>query len=86
MQDDPYVSLLKLMDKRSVGVQPTVWRFGVVVAPPPGMTVRIADTLQYEDSLMLNPEINYKEMRSGDRLLVVPYDNDNKFLVVCRVG
>jgi len=82
LEDNPYTTFLKIIRNQSDGRMPIAFRFGTVKSASP-LKVEVSDTIQAGDDLLKNNAIG--ELHSGDSVLLVPFDNDQKFIVLCRV-
>ncbi len=82
MEDNPYTTFLNIIRDQSDGQIPVAFRFGTVKSVSP-LKVEVSDTIQAGDDLLKNNDIG--ELHTGDGVLLVPFDNDQKFIVLCRV-
>ncbi len=82
MEDNPYSKILSLI-KRQTGEQiPTVFRFGTVLSAVP-LKIEVSNTVQEGSDLLKSSSIG--ELFSGDTVLLVPLDEDQRFLILCKV-
>ena len=82
MQENPYSGILGLISSRAKGQIPATFMFGEVKQANP-LTVTVSDTDQSGSDLMKNTVIG--ELKAGDTVLLIPMENNQKFIVLCKV-
>lgn len=82
MMDDPYSGIIRLLREEAGGQVPVYFRFGTVQSADP-LRISVGQTEQAGNDLLKNAGIG--ELHSGDSVLLVSLDNDQKFLVLCKV-
>lgn len=82
MTDDPYCAILHLMREQAGKQIPAFFRFGTVASANP-LRINVGETVQSGNDLLKNSQVG--ELHSGDSVLLVSADNDQKFVVLCRV-
>lgn len=82
MQGNPYSGIIKLMQQQVNEQIPVSFRFGQVKSVSP-LTITISKTDQDGNNLLKNADVG--ELHSGDNVLLIPFDNDQKFIVLCKV-
>jgi hypothetical protein len=82
MQENPYSGILKVIESRAKGQVPITFRLGKVVSVNP-LKVTVGGTEQSGTDLLKNATIG--TLYSGDTVMLVPFDGDQRFLVLCKV-
>lgn len=82
MEDNPFTVLINAIRQDSMSQLPATFRFGTVVASEP-LKLDVAGTIQDESSLLKNNAIN--EFEEGDKLLLVPIEEEQRYIILCRV-
>lgn len=82
MEDNPYSKILNIIRNQASGQIPVTFRFGTVVSSAP-LKIDVSDTTQTGEDLLKNAAIG--ELHSGDSVLLVPIDDGQKFIVLCKV-
>lgn len=82
MQENPYSGILRMIGDKAAGQIPAAFRYGTVKSVSP-LVVTVSKTDQSGNDLLKNADLG--ELHIGDSLLLVPMDNDQKFLILCRM-
>lgn len=82
MEDNPYSKLLALVREQADGQIPTTFRFGTVVSAAP-LKIEVSNTVQTKADLLKSNSIG--ELHSGDTVLLLPFEEDQRFLILCKV-
>lgn len=82
MRESPYSGILNMIGDRAKGQIPVSFRPGKVTGTDP-LKVMVSETEQSGSSLVKNASIG--ELNTGDDVMLVPLDGDQRFLVLCKV-
>lgn len=82
MEDNPYQKLLQMVREQAGGQIPVTFRFGTVISASP-LKVEVSNTTQTGADLLKNQAIG--TLNNGDSVLLVPFEDDQKFIVLCKV-
>ncbi len=82
MEDNPYVELLQMMRQQGKSQIPVTIRFGTIISANP-LKVDVGNTVQEKDDLLKNADIG--ELHSGDTVLLVPIEDNQRHIIICRV-
>jgi hypothetical protein len=82
MQENPYSAMINMMKSQAKGQIPAWIRFGKIISPSP-LKVEISNTVQERKDLLLSA--NLGELHAGDSVLTIPINNNQQFIVLCRV-
>ena len=82
MQENPYSAIVNMIKSQARGQIPMWIRFGKIISPDP-LKIEISNTVQEKRDLLLNA--NLGELHAGDSVLTIPINNNQQFIVICRV-
>jgi hypothetical protein len=82
MTDDPYSAILRMMREQAGRQIPAFFRFGTVRSADP-LRISVGTTEQSGSDLLKNAGAG--GLHEGDSVLLASMDNDQKFIVLCRV-
>lgn len=82
MEGNPYSVLLRAFRSDTEARLPASFRFGTVLSADP-LRVEVAGTVQDADDLMKNAALT--EFSIGDALLLVPIENEQRYIILCKV-
>lgn len=82
MQENPYSGILSVISERAKGQIPVTFWLGKVTGVSP-LKVSVSHTEQAGNDLLKNADIG--ELHSGDDVLLLPFDSNQKFIILCRV-
>ncbi len=82
MEDNPYQKLLIMIRAQASGQVPVTFRFGTVISVSP-LKIEVSDTVQTADDLLKNNAIGV--LNSGDSVLLVPFEEDQRFIILCKL-
>lgn len=82
MPENPYSGILNMCREEARGQIPASFLFGEVKTVNP-LVITVSKTDQTGSSLIKNAAIG--ELKAGDSVLIVPLENNQRFLVLCRV-
>ncbi len=82
MEGNPFATVVRAIRNDSKSQIPTSYRLGTVSSVLPLM-VDVAGTVQDRDSLIRNSMLVSFEV--GDRLLLFPIEDEQKYIIMCKV-
>jgi hypothetical protein len=82
MEDNPFAMLAKIIRDDNMSRIPVSFRFGRVISKDP-LTLDVAGTIQDKSSLLKNSAVSY--FTEGDRLLLVPIEDEQRYIILCKV-
>ena len=82
MEDNPYSKFIRLIRSQADDRIPVSFRFGTVLSANP-LKVDVGSTIQTADDLVKSESVS--ELKSGDSVLVIPLEEDQRFLILCKV-
>jgi len=82
MEGNPYAVLLQTLRKDADARIPVSFRFGTVITADP-LRIEVAGTVQEAEDLIKNAALS--EFAVGDSLLLVPIENEQRYIILCRV-
>jgi hypothetical protein len=80
MENNPFTTMVQAI--RDDNKTPAAYRIGTVKSISP-LEVDVAGTIQDHDSLLKNEMIITFEF--GDRLLLIPIDDEQRYIILCKV-
>jgi hypothetical protein len=80
MNDNPFSSVVKTI--REDNKSPESYRLGTVTSVSP-LIVEVSGTSQDESDLLKNDTLTSFEI--GDRLFLVPIENEQRYIIICKV-
>jgi hypothetical protein len=91
MPGDPYQLFIDLIRREMAGLIPGGFVFGKVTsapdeeAPDRPLKVMVAGTVQEAEDLLRNADLNALGFAAGDRLLLLPIENAQRYVILCKV-
>ena len=82
MEDNPYSKLLQMIREQAGNQIPITFRFGTVISVLPPK-VEVSNTVQTAADLLKNAAIG--ELHIGDSVLLVPFEDDQRFIILCKL-
>ena len=82
MEDNPFTKLVEVIRGDSKSQIPVMFRFGTVLSVNP-LRLEVAGTVQDESSLQKNSQLSYFTV--GDRLFLVPIEDEQRYIILCKV-
>lgn len=82
MQDNPYSEIVRAIRKDAGERLPQFYRFGKVVSANP-LRIDVAGTIQEKSDLSKSSGLPV--LMAGDRCLLVPMDDEQRYLILCKV-
>ncbi|WP_312695607.1 DUF2577 family protein [Caproiciproducens sp.] len=82
MEDNPYSKLLALVSEQAGKQIPITFRFGTVLSAAP-LKIEVSNTVQSSSDLLKSNAIG--ELHSGDTILLIPFEENQRFLILCKV-
>lgn len=82
MEGNPYSKLLSLVREQAGTQIPTTFHFGTVIKESP-LKIEVSNTIQTAADLLRNSGIG--EFKVGDTILLVPIENNQRFIILCKV-
>ncbi len=82
MEDNPYSKFFELIKTQAVSQIPITFRFGTVVSTTP-LKIEVSNTVQTAADLLKSDSIH--ELRRGDSVLLIPFEEDQRFIILCKV-
>lgn len=82
MEDNPYTKLLSLVKEQAAEQIPITFRFGNVMSVTP-LKVEVSSTVQSAQDLLKGDSLG--ELHAGDSVLMIPLEENQRFLILCKV-
>ncbi len=82
MPESPYSGFINMWREEARGQIPASFLFGEVKTVNP-LVITVSKTDQSGNNLIRNAAIG--ELKAGDSVLIIPLENNQRFLVLCRV-
>lgn len=82
MENNPFTSMVNAIRDDNKSQIAASYRFGTVTSIAP-INVDVAGTMQDSDSLLKNDVLNDFEL--GDRLLLLPIEEEQIYIILCKV-
>lgn len=82
MEGNPFVCILETMRGQVPGQIPVNYRIGEVKSGAP-LQVTVDGTIQSGAQLLKNADLG--ELHSGDAVVLLPFDDDQRHIILCRV-
>ena len=82
MPENPYSGILNMLRTEARGQVPASFLFGKVKSTDP-LIVTVSKTDQSGSDLLMNAGVG--KLETGDSVLLIPLENNQKFLVLCKV-
>lgn len=79
MEGNPYIELIKAFRNNE---EPTAYRMGTVTNTTP-LKIEVSGTVQESADLLRNSSII--DLVTGDRVLLLPIEDQQKFIILCKV-
>lgn len=80
--DNPFSSVVQEMLHYNKSKNPASFRMGTVLSEVP-LKVDVAGLIHDNRSLLKNSSLNI--LYSGDRLLLVPIEEEQRYIIICKV-
>lgn len=92
MEDNPYQKLAEILNQQPrEGDISGALQLGKVLSAPseesPGtaLKVSVAGTVQDPDDLSKNAVLSERDLAAGDRVLLLPVDQAQRYIILCKV-
>ncbi len=82
MSDNPFTAVVNSIRHDNKSLIPANYRIGTVITNSP-LTIDVAGTMQDGEDLLKNDELRSFEI--GDELLLMPIEDEQKYIIICRV-
>lgn len=82
MPESPYSGILKMFREEARGQIPASFLFGEVKSADP-LVVTVSKTNQSGETLLKNASLSV--LQPGDSVLLLPLENNQRFLILCKV-
>jgi len=82
MKDNPFVQLIKSIRNDNKAQMPVIFRFGTVISTDP-IKIDVAGTIQERQDLLKNSTLD--PLQPGDQVLVLPIDDEQRYVILCKV-
>lgn len=83
--DDPYSKLIKIMRKEGSAFNPPSIMFAEVINPYPNLIISTQGIQLDRDNLLVCQNVNVQELTSGEKVLIIPTDNRQMFVLIDKV-
>lgn len=80
MEDNPFSTIINVIREDNRAQTPVTYRLGTVITAE---TVEVAGNMQGKDALLKNSLISDFEV--GDRLLMIPIEDEQRYIILCKV-
>ncbi|HEX2927747.1 MAG TPA: hypothetical protein VHP38_16055 [Ruminiclostridium sp.] len=82
MEDNPFTKIIKVIRQDNMAQIPASFRMGTIISDAP-LKLDVAGTIQDESSLLKNSHI--RNFMIGDKLLLVPIEKEQRYIIICKV-
>ncbi len=82
VDNNPFLSVIQQIREDNRTQIPVSFRYGIVKSVTP-LEIDVAGTSQDKDTLLKNDLLINFEL--GDRLLLLPIDDDQRYIIICKV-
>lgn len=82
LNDNPFSSLVQSIREDNKSFMPAYYRLGTVSSVSP-LRIDVAGNIQDNDSLLMNASISSFDI--GDQLLLIPIEDEQRYIIVCKV-
>lgn len=82
MEDNPYMVIISAMRNDIKSKAPVAYRYGTVKTNAP-LSVEVSGLLHTESALLKNSLIT--SFSAGDRLLLMPIEDEQRYIILCKV-
>ena len=90
MEDNPYFKLAEMLKHQASSSKGDLTLGKVITAPDEDnpdrpLIVAVGGTLQEREDLLLNTELDPLGFAAGDQLLMLPIDEAQRYIIICKV-
>ena len=82
MESNPFSALVEAIREDSQKRIPAYYRFGNIVSENP-LKVNVGGIIQDSGALFKNASLSY--FNEGDRVLLIPIEDEQRYVIVCKV-
>lgn len=82
VEDNPYIKLIKRINKENKSSYPTMYRFGRVMSINP-LKIDVENLMLEKDDFLKNSNITIFYI--GDTLLLIPIEDEQRYVIVAKV-
>lgn len=90
MEDNPFFKLAEIIQRQASGAAGNL-TFGKVISAPDEdnqdrpLRVSVGGTLQEREDLLINAGIDPMGFTAGDQLLMLPIEEAQRYIIICKV-
>jgi len=91
MPGDPYQLFIDFIRREILSLIPGGIVFGKVISAPDGeaparpLKIMVGGTIQEAEDLLKNAALDSLSFAAGDRLLLLPIENAQRYVILCKV-
>ena len=84
MTENPFSRIVNTIREDNRSQVAASFRMGTVITVEPLM-VEVAGNVQEREDLLKSGNLYLGDLEAGDRLLLVPIENEQRYIIVCKV-